>query len=57
MVDPQSGRYLRQDYAFCQLWRAMGGKVWADLNCPLVYRDQIDYRVNLVEILYAQGRL
>jgi len=35
VVDPHSGRYLCQDYAFYQLWRAMGGKVWADLNCPL----------------------
>ena len=57
VVVSQSGRYLCQDYAFCQLWRAMGGKVWTDLNCPLVYHDQIDYRGNLVESLHAQRHM
>ena len=27
------GQYLSEDYLFCQLWRAMGGKVWL---CPWV---------------------
>jgi hypothetical protein len=31
MVDPDSGRYLSEDYAFCRRWRDMGGKVFADL--------------------------
>ena len=26
MVDPDSGRYLSEDFAFCRLWRDMGAR-------------------------------
>jgi hypothetical protein len=28
VIDPQSHRYLSEDYMFCQYWRAIGGQVW-----------------------------
>jgi len=31
VIDPQSHRYLSEDYMFCQYWRAMGGQIWL---CP-----------------------
>ena len=31
VIDPQSHRYLSEDYMFCQYWRNMGGHVWL---CP-----------------------
>lgn len=31
VIDPDSHRYLSEDYMFCQYWRAIGGKVWF---CP-----------------------
>jgi len=31
VIDPDSHRYLSEDYMFCQYWRAIGGKVWL---CP-----------------------
>ena len=32
MID-EGGQYLSEDFLFCQLWRALGGKVWL---CPWV---------------------
>ena len=57
MVDPNSGRYLSEDYAFCRRWRDMGGKVYADLNSELVHLGQHLYRGNLAESLRVRGKL
>ena len=37
MLDPDSKRYLSEDYAFCRRWQQMGGKIWADVVTPLVH--------------------
>ena len=31
VIDPDSHRYLSEDYMFCQYWRAVGGQIWL---CP-----------------------
>ncbi len=31
MIDPDSRRYLSEDYAFCRRFQAIGGKIYADL--------------------------
>jgi hypothetical protein len=56
MVDPDSGRYLSEDYAFCRRWRDMGGKVWVDTLSRLVHLGQYNFRGNLVESMRLQGR-
>ncbi|MDQ0395837.1 hypothetical protein [Labrys monachus] len=56
MVDPDSGRYLSEDYAFCRRWRDMGGKVWADSTSKLMHLGQHNFAGNLAESLQAQGR-
>lgn len=33
--DPDSGRYLSEDYAFCRLVQKSGMKVWIDVTCKL----------------------
>ena len=35
MIDPDSKRYLSEDYAFCRRWQQMGGKIFADVNTTL----------------------
>lgn len=56
MVDPDSGRYLSEDYAFCRRWRDMAGKVWVDLSCKLGHLGQHMFRGDLAESLRVQGR-
>jgi len=35
MIDPETKRYLSEDYAFCRRWQQMGGKIWADTTTTL----------------------
>jgi len=30
MIDPDTGEYLSEDYAFCRRWLALGGEIWLD---------------------------
>ena len=35
MIDPDSRRYLSEDYAFCSRWQECGGRIFADINTTL----------------------
>ena len=35
MIDPESRRYLSEDYAFCRRWQQIGGKIHADVTTVL----------------------
>ncbi|WP_020174385.1 hypothetical protein [Methyloferula stellata] len=37
LIDPDTGTYLSEDYAFCQRWRALGGDIWLDLKSKLTH--------------------
>ena len=37
MIDPESGAYVSEDYAFCQRWRDLGGAIWLDLASRLTH--------------------
>ncbi len=47
MIDPKSGTYLSEDFAFCKRWTDIGGEIWADLESrldhvgPSVFRGDI----------------
>ncbi len=56
MTDPDSGRYLSEDYAFCRRWRDMDGKIWVDTQCKLGHLGQYMYQGDLGESLRVQGR-
>ena len=56
MVDPDSRRYLSEDYAFCRLWRDIGGKVFVDVDSRLDHHGQHIFRGNLLESLRRQRR-
>ena len=37
MVDPESGRYLSEDYGYCRLWEKIGGEMYVDANSNLTH--------------------
>jgi hypothetical protein len=37
MIDPDTGEYLSEDYAFCRRYRALGGTIWLDLHSRLTH--------------------
>jgi hypothetical protein len=47
MIDPATGTYLSEDFAFCKRWTDIGGEIWADLQSrldhvgPSVFRGDI----------------
>lgn len=54
-VDHETNRYLSEDFAFCRLWRDIGGKVYADSMSHLGHLGQHMFRGNLKASLQAQG--
>lgn len=59
MIDPDTGVYLSEDYAFCRRWRALGGEIWLDLTSRLVHTGSYSFRGNAslrhAEILSESG--
>jgi len=43
MVDPESKRYLSEDYAFCRLWERIGGEVFVDAKSNLSHQGETLY--------------
>jgi hypothetical protein len=46
MIDPDTGVYLSEDYAFCRRWRTIGGEIWCDLQSKLNHSGSYTYRGN-----------
>jgi len=47
MIDPETGVYLSEDFAFCKRWLDMGGEIWADLASRLTHVGPNAYEGNL----------
>lgn len=54
MIDPESKRYLSEDYAFCRRWQQMGGKIYADTNTTLGHVGNIRFTGCLHKALTAK---
>lgn len=57
VIDPDTKRYLSEDYMFCQYWRAIGGKVWL---CPWMKTTHVGtygFNGNMEAVAKFTGRL
>jgi hypothetical protein len=51
MNDPESGRYLSEDYTFCHRWRQIGGKVWIDPQTRLTHVGSYTFHGNIGDLI------
>lgn len=47
LIDPESRRYLSEDYTFCRRWQAMGGDVYLDPRTALNHVGHYTFRGNI----------
>jgi hypothetical protein len=43
MIDPETKEYLSEDFGFFRMWRALGGKIWFDVEGALVHTGPHDF--------------
>src|SRR5205085_7019744 len=51
MIEPETGQYLSEDYAFCRRWRDLGGEIWADVEARLTHTGPATYHGSVVEAM------
>jgi hypothetical protein len=51
MIEPETGQYLSEDYAFCRRWSDLGGEIWADVESPLTHVGHAAYSGSLIKAL------
>lgn len=49
MVEPETNRYLSEDYAFCRRWRDLGGKVYVDTTSKLQHQGMYTFNGDFQE--------
>ena len=49
MIDPDSKRYLSEDYAFCRRWQQIGGEIYADVRTTLGHVGNLSFTASMEE--------
>jgi hypothetical protein len=51
MIEPETGQYLSEDYAFCRRWRDLGGEIWADMEARLSHTGVMTFTGSLMQAM------
>jgi hypothetical protein len=57
MIDPDSRRYLSEDYTFCRRWQNAGGEVWLDPRTALNHVGHYTFRGNIRKLFAGATRV
>ena len=55
MIDPDSRRYLSEDYTFCRLWQNNGGTIYLDPRTALSHVGHYTFRGNIRKLLTGEN--
>lgn len=55
IIDPESKRYLSEDYTFCRRWQQMGGEIWLDPRVALNHVGHYTFRGNVRKMLTGEA--
>jgi len=55
IIDPESRRYLSEDYTFCRRWQEMGGDVWLDPRTALNHVGHYTFRGNIRKLFTGEN--
>tara|TARA_R110001592_G_scaffold138966_4_gene358611 strand:+ start:5108 stop:6046 length:939 start_codon:yes stop_codon:yes gene_type:complete len=56
MIDPDSRRYLSEDYTFCRLWQNMGGTIYLDPRTALNHVGHYTFRGNIRKLFTGENQ-
>jgi glycosyltransferase involved in cell wall biosynthesis len=56
MIDPETKRYLSEDYAFCRLWQKIGGRVYADITSGITHYGNYAFKGNVATQFLPQTK-
>ena len=55
IIDPESRRYLSEDYMFCRTWQNMGGEVYLDPRTALNHVGHYTFRGNIRKLFTGEN--
>ena len=55
MIDPDSRRYLSEDYTFCRLWQKIGGTIYLDPRTALNHVGHYTFRGNIRKLFTGEN--
>ena len=47
-MEPESGKYLSEGFAFCRRWSDIGGEIWIDLQSQLTHFGPMPFKGDLL---------
>ena len=56
IIDPESRRYLSEDYTFCRRWQDKGGEVWLDPRTALNHVGHYTFRGNIRKLFTGENQ-